>query len=208
VNLAEKYKSKPLDTALIDADPILQLDQWLKEAGHCQCNDNNSFSLATVNSEGKPSNRIVLLKYLNEEGLFFFTNYESRKANDLAMNKKVAACFYWSELERQVRVEGEVHKANHLLSDFYFESRSFESRVSAIVSPQSKKIESREFLIEKWEKQKKEIEDKPLERPDYWGGYFIKPNNFEFWQGRAHRLHDRVVYNKIGPKWDIFRIAP
>jgi pyridoxamine 5'-phosphate oxidase len=148
------------------------------------------------------------LKYLKKDGLYFFTNYDSRKGKDLLLNPYVAANFFWPELERQVRIEGQVTKADPDISDFYFRSRPFESKVSAIISPQSRDITDRSSLENEWNKIFLDWSGKELERPDYWGGFLLNPNRIEFWQGRPYRLHDRIVYKKQTDGWKIKRIAP
>jgi pyridoxamine 5'-phosphate oxidase len=164
--------------------------------------------LSTATPEGQPSSRIVLLKYLDTEGLYFFTNYESRKGKELDNNQHTAACFFWPDLERQVRIEGLITKADPAISDFYFKSRPYESQISAIVSPQSYEIDDRITLEKDWNTIYLDWTIKELERPPYWGGYVLKPFRFEYWQGRSNRLHDRIVYKKQIDGWKIIRLAP
>jgi len=211
MNLSEirkEYKLKQLDIETVSQNPIVQFENWLNEASLAKCTEHTAMTLATVSTEGQPSTRIVLLKHLKKEGLFFFTNYKSRKANDLLMNPEVAANFFWPDIERQVRIEGQVIKAEPEVSDFYFRSRPFESQISAIVSPQSSDINSRSSFENDWNQMFLDWSGTELKRPDYWGGFLLKPNRFEFWQGRPHRLHDRIVYKKHNDDWKIKRIAP
>jgi pyridoxamine 5'-phosphate oxidase len=211
MNLSEtrkEYKLKMLDIDTVSENPITQLENWLNEASLAHCPEYSAMILATSNTDGQPSTRVVLLKYLKKDGLFFFTNYESSKANDLSMNPKAAANFFWPDLERQVRIEGQVTKAEPEVSDFYFRSRPFESQISAIVSPQSSDIANRSIVENEWNKMFLDWSGTELVRPDYWGGFQIIPTRVEFWQGRPHRLHDRIVYKKNPDGWKIKRIAP
>jgi pyridoxamine 5'-phosphate oxidase len=203
-----EYKLQTLDVETVKQNPIAQLELWLNEASLAKCPEYSAMTLATVSAEGQPSTRIVLLKYLNNEGLFFFTNYKSRKANEMLLNPKTAVSFFWPDLERQVGIEGPISKANPEVSDFYFRSRPYESQISAIVSPQSNDISDRKSLENDWNQLFLDWTGKEVERPDYWGGFQLKPSRLEFWQGRPHRLHDRIVYKKQTDGWQIKRIAP
>lgn len=206
--IRKEYKLKQLGIETVTQNPIDQLEKWLNEASFTKCPEHNAMTLATTSSEGQPSTRIVLLKYMKKEGIFFFTNYNSRKANDLLMNPKAAASFFWPDIERQVRIEGHVTKAEPEVSDYYFRSRPFESQISAIISPQSSDIAERSSFENDWNQMFLDWSGKDLVRPDYWGGFLLKPNRFEFWQGRPHRLHDRIIYKKHIDGWQIKRIAP
>jgi pyridoxamine 5'-phosphate oxidase len=207
-NIRNNYRLKTLEIESVDINPIMQLEKWLSEASLAQCPEHTAMTLSTASTDGQPSNRIVLLKYLNKDGLFFFTNYKSRKAKELMLNPKAAMSFFWAELERQVRIEGHIVKAEPDVSDFYFRSRPYESQISAVVSPQSSDIADRKSLESNWKQLFLDWTGKELERPDYWGGFHLKPSRFEFWQGRPHRLHDRIVYKKQTEGWQIKRIAP
>ena len=165
-------------------------------------------TLATVNTDGKPSARIVLLKGMSEEGYEFYTNYESDKAKEIASNNNVAIVFFWKELERQIRIEGTVKKTTENISDTYFNSRPVDSRIGAWSSPQSKIITSREILEENVIANKTKFEGKEITRPNFWGGYLVEPILFEFWQGRSNRLHDRIEYVKNEIGWIKRRLAP
>lgn len=202
------YKQKSLDINNVDLNPIKQLEEWLNDATRACCLEPTAMNLASVSSDGQPSIRIVLLKYLNDDRLFFFTNYNSRKGIELIQNPRAATNFFWPEIERQVRIEGETSKSNAQISDLYFQSRPFESQISAIVSPQSSDIPDRIHLEKEWNKKFFDWSGRKIERPDFWGGFQLTPARFEFWQGRPHRLHDRIEYIKRPEGWNIKRLAP
>lgn len=206
--IRNEYQQKSLDKDLIDANPLTQLESWLHQAKDAQCREYTAMTLTTVSSEGQPSSRIVLLKYLKNDKLYFFTNYNSKKGRHLEHNNKVATHFFWPELERQVKLEGIVHKAPADISDFYFKSRPIESRISAVVSNQSEEVPDRNTLERLWDTESKKWEGKEIERPNYWGGYEIHPTRVEFWQGRTFRLHDRIAYKKSIDGWQLKRLAP
>lgn len=202
------YLKGSLDIETLDPDPIEQLKAWLQEAEAApEVIEPHAMCLSTVSREGKPSSRFVLLRDISAEGLTFFSNYESRKAGEMADNRAVCTTFWWASLERQVRVEGVSAKVSREKSEAYFRSRPRESQIASMVSPQSRVIKSREALEAMVEKVAASAPD-PLELPDNWGGYLIKPERFEFWQGRAARLHDRIIYRREGPKWVMERLAP
>jgi len=206
--IRREYQLKSLNESEIDPDPISQFDKWLEEALQAEVWEPTAMSLATVSPEGKPSARMVLLKQANEKGFVFYTNYNSRKGENLAGNPYAAVVFYWPELERQVRVEGITEKVSKEESDSYFNSRPEGSRVGAIVSPQSSEIPGREFLEELFDNYQKMSKGKPLIRPENWGGYRIIPDRIEFWQGRASRLHDLFEFIRNDLMWKIRRLAP
>jgi pyridoxamine 5'-phosphate oxidase len=164
--------------------------------------------LATSGTDGKPSGRMVLLKEINEKGFVFYTNYNSLKGREIRKNPNVAITFHWKELERQVRIIGKAGKVTKKESDAYFQNRPFESKVSAAISPQSYVISGRGFLEKEREKLLSRIKDKEIARPLNWGGFIIKPVQFEFWQGRQSRLHDRIQFRLENKKWIIERLAP
>ncbi|MCF8435439.1 MAG: pyridoxamine 5'-phosphate oxidase [Ignavibacteriales bacterium] len=205
-NLRKDYKLRSLDESSVDPDPILQLTSWMNEALQVVSGEASAMSLSTVSPEGRPSARIVSLKKITQEGLFFFTNYQSKKGRHIEHNPYVSALLFWGELERQIRIEGKIFRANERISDEYFSNRPYESRISAIVSPQSDPVPGRKFLEDSVAKFK--LSDQEVKRPYYWGGYLIVPDYIEFWQGRENRLHDRVVYKKSDQKWMISRVAP
>jgi pyridoxamine 5'-phosphate oxidase len=189
----------------VAANPFEQFAHWFEEAGKSGLIEPNAMTLATSTKTGKPSARIVLLKSFNEKGFVFYTNYDSRKGTEISENEQGAFLFYWDIMERQVRIEGVIEQVEVSLSEEYFSSRPFESRLSAIVSEQSSVIPSREFLENKLEEIRKAG---VANRPANWGGYVLKPDYFEFWQGRANRLHDRIVYQHENGAWSIKRLAP
>ena len=194
-----------------DADPnaIRQFEKWWHEAVNSKIDDVNAMTLATASVDGLPSARIILLKGFDEKGFLFFTNYESYKAQQLAENPKACLVFFWKELERQVRITGLIQKVSSAESDAYFHSRPESSRIGAWASPQSRVIESREWLDEKFNELASSMSDTNIERPAYWGGYIVKPVVIEFWQGRPSRLHDRIQYTlEENGGWKIERLAP
>ena len=202
------YQKQQLSKTSVADTPILQLEKWLKEAEEANCNEYTAMTVATITPSGQPTLRIVLLKYIEEDGLVFFTNYKSRKGLCLEVNPRIAAHFFWPELERQIKIEGVVVKTSEEISDKYFQSRPFESQISAIISNQSQEVPNREYLEDLREQEiERHLNDVP-ERPKHWGGYKIKPNRIEFWQGGSYRLHDRILYKKDGDNWKISRLAP
>jgi len=204
----KNYSFAELDAKDVLENPINQFIHWLDFANESGIEEFNAMILSTVNCESRSSSRVVLLKSVTEEGLVFYTNYTSRKGIQINSNPNVSAVFFWSKLERQVRIEGVVEKASSDTSDKYYLSRPIDSQIGAIISPQSQVIPSREYLTQKKEELEKNLNDKPLQRPEFWGGYIIKPNLFEFWQGRANRLSDRIQYRFKDENWIIERLAP
>ncbi|MFN8258194.1 MAG: pyridoxamine 5'-phosphate oxidase [Bacteroidales bacterium] len=202
------YSIGELDEKDVDKNPIVQFINWLDFAEISGVEEPNAMILSTVDENSKPSSRVVLLKNILEDGLVFYTNFESRKGRNISINPNVSAVFFWSKLERQVRVEGTVIKHDKNLSDAYFKSRPYESRLGAISSPQSQVIPSRDYLIELIMQTAEKYKNEPLNRPDYWGGFLIQPNLFEFWQGRPNRINDRIQYRLDKNSWVIERLAP
>lgn len=200
------YRKSELDIQDLSDEPILLFQKWLSEEVNLSI-DANAFVLSTVNPEGIPSSRVLLLKDVSENGFSFFTNYSSRKSKEIENNPNVCMNFFWKNFERQVRVTGIISKLSDQESEEYFNSRPYESRIGAWCSPQSKVIESRDVLENKFEELKKKYPNE-VPRPQNWGGYTISPTQIEFWQGRASRLHDRFLYSKEGENWRIERLAP
>ena len=210
-DLRQTYSQRTLSETDVLPEAVPQFRAWLDEAISAKLDEPTALILSTVDtSTGQPSARVVLLKGLpDDNGFLFYTNYESRKGHELAGQPLAALTFFWSGLERQVRVEGRIEKAPEALSTEYFQSRPRSSQIGAWASPQSQPIGSREDL----EAQEKTIETEfadqnPLPRPPHWGGYILRPHRIEFWQGRPSRLHDRIVYERAGESWKISRLAP
>lgn len=207
-SIRREYKFAELSENNIDRNPFVQFDRWMNEALHSKINEPTAMSVSTIGNDGFPQNRIVLLKDYDENGLIFFTNYNSQKGQAIAEHPKVSLHLFWPELERQIRISGIAQKTSSETSDRYFASRPVLSQLSAIISNQSEKIPSRKFLEDKLNQQKAELKNNSPKRPENWGGYRIKPVKFEFWQGRESRLHDRILYEKENNSWNISRLAP
>ncbi|NVJ87759.1 MAG: pyridoxamine 5'-phosphate oxidase [Algoriphagus sp.] len=207
-SIRKEYTLKSLEIKDVNKHPFTQFHHWFQEAVNAKVLEVNAMTLSTLSLDAYPNARIVLLKEL-DYGFVFFTNYESEKGRELLHTPKAALTFYWGELERQVRVIGDVEVISEEQSDKYFTSRPIGSQIGAWASPQSEKINSREILENRIEELKKEFEHKPLKRPPHWGGFRVIPNKIEFWQGRPSRLHDRILYelNQEGT-WTISRLAP
>jgi len=208
-DIRKDYSSRSLSEPDITPDPILQFEKWWNEAIESEIDEPNAMTLATASSDGFPSARIVLLKGFDKKGFVFFTNYKSYKGTQLDENPKACLVFFWKELERQVRITGIAQKVSNEVSDAYFKSRPIDSQLGALISPQSQVIESREWLEKKYDKLSVETKEADVRRPEYWGGYIVKPVIMEFWQGRKSRLHDRIQYTlEENGKWKIERLAP
>lgn len=206
-SLRRDYSLRELSESSVAADPFVQFSNWFDEYVKSDPLEPNAMTLATVGGTGRPAARIVLLKGFDTSGFVFFTNYESRKARDLAEEPFAALLFFWPELERQVRIEGKVEKVSPSESEAYFLSRPLESRIGAWASRQSSPITGREELEEKIAELRVRFgEEVPC--PPFWGGYRIEPDQFEFWQGRPSRLHDRIVYTKGTTGWNLSRLSP
>lgn len=202
-----EYGLDVLDESALLPDPCEQLRAWVDEATNAGVVEPTAMCLSTVSPEGRPSGRIVLMRVLDARGLVFFTNYESSKGRDLASNPRASACFWWPDLQRQVRVEGIVERVTDEESDAYFASRPLESRFASVVSPQSRPIASRDELDAAIERLREEFPNGPP-RPPTWGGYRLRPERFEFWQGRTARLHDRFEFRLVQGVWSVRRLAP
>jgi pyridoxamine 5'-phosphate oxidase len=208
-DIRKTYSLQELSEASVQKDPFLQFEIWMKEALAAEVPEATAMVLSTVSGEGFPSARVVLLKGVQNQGFTFFSNYQSRKALEMAENPHAALTFFWPALERQVRIEGTVARVSEEISDGYFQSRPYRSQIGAWASPQSQEVDSRETLenamllyTEKF------MEETNVERPVHWGGYALYPQMLEFWQGRPDRLHDRILYKKTEDSWDIARLAP
>jgi len=206
--LRQVYQLKTLSKKDVLEDPFRQFDVWWQEAIESKVYEPNAMTLATCNTEGRPSARTVLLKGIHENGFTFYTNYNSKKAEDLKQNPQASLLFFWKELERQIRIEGTVQKLSGEESDAYFASRPRQSQLGAWASPQSKTIPSRKFLQDKEQQIEKEYADQQIPRPSFWGGYLLVPDRIEYWQGRPGRLHDRILYSATHAGWKIERLAP
>lgn len=208
-DIRKEYQLKYLDEAALNADPIAQFLVWMQEALHAKLIEPTAMSLATCTKEGMPSCRIVLLKNIDSKGLVFFTNFESRKARELKQNPNAAVTFWWGELERQVRIEGYVERISDQEAEDYFSKRPRPSQLGSWASTkQSDVIPSRTILESELKRYEQEFNNKSIPKPPYWGGFRIVPRNFEFWQGRQNRLHDRLVYTLCGSAWNISRLSP
>ena len=207
-DLRKDYTLASLTSETIDKDAIKQFKVWFQEALDAKVEEPNAMILSTIKKNGMPSARVVLIKGIQEDGFEFFTNYQSNKAKEIADNAKASLLFFWPALERQIRIEGTVEKCSSERSDEYFESRPEGSKLGAWSSPQSQIIESRALLENMVEETNKKFKEQEINRPYFWGGYLVKPTSIEFWQGRASRLHDRLLYTKEQEKWKIERLAP
>lgn len=206
-SIREEYEDYPLESSQLKSDPIEQFEYWFSQALEAKVIEPNAMVLATSKVE-TPKARYVLFKSIEDGGLVFHTNYESAKAKEIEINNAVAAVIYWREIHRQVRIEGLIEKTSKEISDNYFHTRPRGGQLSAIASPQSQIIESRKVIDEKIKDLDKDYEKGKIKRPDNWGGYLIKPNAWEFWQGRKNRTHDRFRYENVNSKWIINRLAP
>lgn len=203
----ENLKTK-LDIDDLNSDPFTQFRYWFNDALKAHPYDASAMILATADSAGRPSARVVLLKGFDKEGFVFFTNYESRKGIQIAENPDAALVFFWHKPERQVRIEGRIEKTSRKESDEYFKIRPEGSKISALISPQSQRIPNREFLEHLEQDHLRLFSNITIDRPDNWGGYRLVPDFFEFWQGRENRLHDRFEYAWTSGRWEIYRLAP
>jgi pyridoxamine 5'-phosphate oxidase len=207
-NLRQDYRAAALAEADLDQSPFIQFGKWFKEAVDAQLYEPNVMTLATADLAGKPSARILLLKAFDENGFVFYTNYASKKGEQLAQNPQAAMVFFWPELERQVRIEGTIVKVSAEESTSYFHSRPTGSQIGATASPQSSVIPDRTLLEERVKELTVTYKGQEIPRPDHWGGYLLEPDLIEFWQGRPSRLHDRINYKLVEGVWTINRLAP
>ncbi|MEQ8466770.1 pyridoxamine 5'-phosphate oxidase [Coleofasciculus sp. E1-EBD-02] len=208
-DLRQEYSLQRLNKTDAHPNPFEQFTVWFDQAVAAKLPEPNAMTLATATPDGKPSARMVLLKGYDERGFVFYTNYKSRKGQQLLANPWGAIAFWWTQLERQVRIEGQIEQVSAEESDAYFHSRPQESQLGAWASEQSQVIESREVLEQRLQQLKKEYETKTIPRPPYWGGFRLIPVAIEFWQGRPSRLHDRLLYQRTAEgSWMIQRLSP
>lgn len=207
-NLRQDYKLHALLEADANPDPIVQFQTWFDESVAAQLPEPNAMTIATATPEGIPSARVVLLKGFDDRGFVFFTNYDSHKGQELQANPHAAIVFLWTELERQVRIQGTVERISAAESDNYYYSRPAGSRLGAWASEQSQVIADRTVLETRLEQLQTEYPDGDIARPSHWGGFRVMPTLIEFWQGRSSRLHDRLRYQKVGENWTIDRLSP
>jgi pyridoxamine 5'-phosphate oxidase len=207
-SIRKEYLNAKLDESILDKNPMIQFQKWLAEAINSSETEPTAMVLSTVSADGKPSSRIVLLKETGRKNLMFFTNYTSRKGKELAVNPHASLLFFWPDLQRQVRIEGKVEKTSAIDSDQYFASRPEASQLASWASTQSEIISGRQELEEAFQQEFLRFSKAPISRPPHWGGFQLIPENFEFWQGRESRLHDRLKYIKSGDEWKIIRLAP
>ena len=207
-NLRREYCQGKLSESDVNSNPFAQFEFWLQQVIDAKLPDPTAMVVATVDGQGQPSQRIVLLKHCDDNGFVFFTNLGSRKAQELSKNPKISLHFPWHILERQVIVFGEVEPLSTRENMAYFLSRPKESQLAAYASHQSHPIKSRDLLMQGFERMKDKFSKGEIPAPDFWGGYRVKPSKIEFWQGGEHRLHDRILYTKNGNQWNIERLAP
>ena len=209
-NLRQEYTLKGLKREELDRDPFKQFELWFQQACTANLPDPNAMSLATVSPNGQPSQRMVLLKYFDRQGLVFFTNYESTKALQIEANPQVSLLFFWKALQRQLEISGTATKISTAESLKYFATRPRGSQIGAWCSQQSTVISSRKILELKFDEIKRKFHNQEIPLPSAWGGYRVVPHSFEFWQGRENRLHDRFLYSRVDTKsaWEIQRLAP
>ena len=201
------YGKQELNRKDLTKNPIQLFNSWLQEAMDNIKKDANAFTLSTVDINAFPSTRVLLLKEVSDEGLVFFTNYNSNKGQEMEVNPKVGLNFFWRSLERQVRVQGIVNKVSDVVSDSYFQSRPYKSQIGAWASEQSSSLESRSIIEERFHHFSNKYPQE-VPRPQHWGGYIVKPQKIEFWQGRPSRLHDRFIFTLNEGEWTVDRLSP
>lgn len=207
--IRKDYSLHSLTEAGVAASPVEQFTRWWDQAIESKIDEVNAMTLSTINAQGLPESRIVLLKGYSEKGFIFFTNYESDKGSQLHQQPHCSLLFFWKELERQVRINGKAEKISSVESDTYFNSRPEGSKIGAWASPQSRPVESQQWLLDNYEHWRGKYENRPIPRPPHWGGWLVLPALMEFWQGRPSRMHDRIRY-KVQPdgSWKTERLAP
>ena len=206
-DIRKQYLFSKLDEQNMLKNPFDQFELWLQQAIESDQLEPTAMVLSTVDENLQPHSRVVLLKEFRHESFVFYTNYEGHKAHQMAQNSRVSLVFFWPSLERQVRVEGKVEKISEIISTSYFKSRPLDSQLGAWASPQSQLIRSADFLEQQFRYYQQKFGNE-VPKPPHWGGYAIKPTVIEFWQGRANRLHDRLLFTKEGSEWKISRLAP
>ena len=207
-NLRVDYSGDLIDIKKLNNNPIKQFEIWFKKAKKENIIEPNAMILSTISKNNLLNSRTVLLKNITDKGFVFFTNYESRKANDIMHNNNVSVVFLWKKIERQVIIKGTAVKITKRDSKKYFDSRPEKSKIAAWVSKQSKELHNSSDLIKRFKNFENKFKNKLIPYPDFWGGYIIHPNSIEFWQGRSSRMHDRILYKKEKNKWNINRLYP
>lgn len=210
-DLRKDYQKAALDIADVALEPFAQFQKWFQEAVAAQLPEPNAMTLSTIAADQTPDARVVLLKGIENNGFIFYTNYNSKKGEQLAFQPVAALTFLWLELERQVRIKGTVEKLSQAMNEAYFNSRPRGSQIGAWASPQSQIIQNRAVLEQRFEEfNQKFAQTNPIPLPAFWGGYIVKPYKVEFWQGRSSRMHDRILYEKdaTNGSWKISRLAP
>jgi len=207
-NLRVDYSGNLIDIKKLKSNPIKQFEIWFKKAKKENIIEPNAMVLSTISKNNLLNSRTVLLKNITDKGFIFFTNYESRKANDIMHNNNVSLVFLWKKIERQVIIKGKAVKITKRDSKKYFDSRPEKSKIAAWASKQSKELHNSNDLIKRFKNFENKFKNKLIPYPDFWGGYIIDPNSIEFWQGRSSRMHDRILYEKEKNKWNINRLYP
>jgi len=207
-DIRKDYLHASLTESDVDADPIVQFDRWFAEAVRAEVQEPNAMFLATATPDAYPSGRVVLLKGADQRGFVFYTDYRSRKGQELVDNPHASLCFFWPELERQLRIVGAVQRVSRAESDEYFQSRPLPSRIGAWTSTQSAVIPSRDTLERELLENTARFGDGPVPLPEHWGGFRVVPEELEFWQGRASRLHDRLQFRREAGAWRMRRLSP
>ncbi len=207
-DLRREYRQQPLHRRDLNPDPLVQFDHWFQQAEQTELMDANAMSVSTVDGQGQPSVRMVLLKYYGQTGFVFYTNLGSRKASEIATNPQVALLFYWPELHRQVKILGRAERTSVADDTRYFLSRPRDSQLGAWVSRQSSVVSARSLLENKYAEMKQRFANGEVPLPSFWGGYRVSPASIEFWQGRESRLHDRFRYTRKDQAWEFDRLAP
>lgn len=206
--LREDFVKGHLLESEVNPDPFKQFELWLGQAVESKVSEVQAMTLCTVSPEGKPASRIVYLREFENNQFWFYGNYNSKKAKNMEANPNVSLSFFWPDLERQIRIEGSVFKCDPSCSDNYFNNRPRESKIGSWSSNQSSQLSSREELDKLVAEYTKKFEGKDVPRPEFWGGWVLNANYYEFWQGRKSRLHDRIIYTKENQNWNISRLAP